>query len=110
MGWGFPRIWSSSRRLAISGSAPIKLLMSSLPPAPTQSELTDALLKFLEPLPSDLGLDWVKDRRFLHHFEAARLLLIREALLKAGVDPARPLQILDFGYLHGLIPEFLQRF
>jgi 2-polyprenyl-3-methyl-5-hydroxy-6-metoxy-1,4-benzoquinol methylase len=85
--------------------------MSNLPAyAPTQLELADAMFDFAAEMPASIGLEWVKDRGFLFHFEAARLLLIRQAMLEAKLTPAQPLRVLDFGYLHGLIPEFVHRF
>jgi len=68
------------------------------------------MLAFTSELPSGAGLDWVKDQSFLYHFEAARLLLMRDAILEAGLSQSQPLRVLDFGYLHGLVPEFLHRF
>lgn len=77
---------------------------------PTQSKLAEDMLAFVSNLPAGTGLDWVKDRSFLYHFEAARLLLMREAILEAGISQNQTLRVLDFGYLHGLVPEFLHRF
>jgi len=64
--------------------------------------------EFLSEIPSDM--EWQKDMKFLYHFEAARLLLMRRALIDAGINADTPVQFLDFGYLHGLVPEFLHRF
>ncbi|MFM2082373.1 MAG: hypothetical protein RL380_1064 [Verrucomicrobiota bacterium] len=77
---------------------------------PTQRELAEAMFAFVAEIPASVGLEWVKDRGFLFHFEAARLLLIRQAMLEANLTLNQPLQVLDFGYLHGLIPEFVHRF
>ncbi len=35
---------------------------------------------------------------------------MRQALLTAGLKPEAAIRVLDFGYLHGLVPEFLHRF
>jgi 2-polyprenyl-3-methyl-5-hydroxy-6-metoxy-1,4-benzoquinol methylase len=76
----------------------------------TQKELASAMLDFVRQIPVSSGLEWVKDWEFLYYFEAERLLVMREALLSAGFSPESNFQVLDFGYLHGLIPEFLHRF
>ncbi len=76
----------------------------------TQKELASAMLDFVRQIPASANLEWVKDYNFLYHFEAERLLVMRSALLRAGFSPENNFQVLDFGYLHGLIPEFLHRF
>ena len=77
---------------------------------PTQAELADAMLEFVRPIPASANLEWVKERNFLYFFEAERLLKMREALLAAGFNADVQFRVLDFGYLHGLVPEFLHRF
>jgi 2-polyprenyl-3-methyl-5-hydroxy-6-metoxy-1,4-benzoquinol methylase len=79
-------------------------------PPPTQAELAEAMFHFVKAIPKSADLEWVKDRDFLFYFEAERLLTMRRALLAAGVKPEAAIQVLDFGYLHGLVPEFLHRF
>ena len=72
-------------------------------------ELAEEMLEFLQDIPKDLGLDWTKNLDFLYYFEAARMRLIRDALAKQGYAKDSRLNVLDVGYLHGLLPEFIQR-
>jgi 2-polyprenyl-3-methyl-5-hydroxy-6-metoxy-1,4-benzoquinol methylase len=76
----------------------------------TQKELASAMLDFVRQIPASADLEWVKDWKFLYYFEAERLLVMRDALLAADFSPKSSFEVLDFGYLHGLIPEFLHRF
>lgn len=75
-----------------------------------QKHLADAMLEFAKQAPASANLEWVKDWKFLYYFEAERLLVMREALLDANFKQDSSFSILDFGYLHGLVPEFLHRF
>ncbi len=68
------------------------------------------MLDFAREIPVSAGLEWVKDWDFLYHFEAERLLTMREVLLESGFKADSEFRVLDFGYLHGLVPEFLHRF
>ncbi len=76
----------------------------------TQKDLAAAMLDFVRQIPPSADLEWVKDYKFLYYFEAERLLVMKQALLDAGFSPESSFEVLDFGYLHGLIPEFLHRF
>jgi len=76
----------------------------------TQKEMASTMLDFVRQIPVSADLEWVKDFKFLYYFEAERLLVMRDALLNAGFSPESSFRVLDFGYLHGLIPEFLHRF
>jgi 2-polyprenyl-3-methyl-5-hydroxy-6-metoxy-1,4-benzoquinol methylase len=75
-----------------------------------QKSLATSMLDFSKQIPASAGLDWVKDWEFLYYFEAERLLTMRQALLDSGFSPQSSFSVLDFGYLHGLVPEFLHRF
>lgn len=75
-----------------------------------QSELASAMLEFVRQIPASSELDGVKDWEYLYYFDAERLLTMRRALLDAGFTPEMKFRVLDFGYLHGLVPEFLHRF
>ncbi len=77
---------------------------------PSQQALAEALLDFARLIPSSAGLEWVSNFDFLFYFEAERLLAMRRVLIDSGFDSATRLRVLDFGYLHGLVPEFLHRF
>lgn len=77
---------------------------------PSQQQLADDMLAFLESTPLSGSLALNKNKRFLFHFEANRMLIIRNLMLGCGLTPERPLRILDFGYLHGLLQEFTHRF
>jgi len=74
-----------------------------------QEELSCEMRSFLEQLPPELDLEWTKDKEFLYHFEAARFQCICQALKGLFPTSNRPHCILDFGYLHGLLPEFIHR-
>lgn len=66
---------------------------------------------FLSQIPDDACLDNLKfDWDTLYYFEAERLLSMRQALLDSGFKSDTAFRVLDFGYLHGLVPEFLHRF
>ena len=81
------------------------------PVCPSQRELALALREFCRQVPSSVGLgNLLEDWDYLFHFEAERLLTMRQALLDAGFKPDTEFQVLDFGYLHGIVPEFLHRF
>src|SRR5436309_14895305 len=67
------------------------------------------MLEFLEKSQLTPDLEWVKGRDFLRYFEAARSLIVRDMLLSAGIGREEAFEALDFGYLHGLVPEFLHR-
>jgi hypothetical protein len=75
----------------------------------TQRELAIQMLDFVRPIPDSANLGWVKDERFLFHFEAARMMEMRRALWESGINPTSEFDVLDFGYLHGIVPEFLHR-
>jgi 2-polyprenyl-3-methyl-5-hydroxy-6-metoxy-1,4-benzoquinol methylase len=75
-----------------------------------QRSLAAAMLDFSQRIPVSAGLEWVKEMDFLYYFEAERLLVMRQALQEAGFLPDSAFDVLDFGYLHGLVPEFLHRF
>lgn len=68
------------------------------------------MLEFCQKIPPSAGLGETADWEFLFYFEAERLLTMRQAILEAGFGVTTPLRVLDFGYLHGLVPEFLHRF
>jgi 2-polyprenyl-3-methyl-5-hydroxy-6-metoxy-1,4-benzoquinol methylase len=74
-----------------------------------QCALAREMLVFLEGSPLTPDLQWTKDWDFLYHFEAERHLIVCEMLTKAGIHPDQPLNVLDFGFLHGLTQEFLHR-
>ena len=68
------------------------------------------MLDFVRKIPVSAGLEWLKEFEFLYYFEAERLLAMRQVLLQEGFHPDRKFRVLDFGYLLGLVPEFLHRF
>lgn len=72
--------------------------------------LAREMREFLAGIPKSLGLEWTLDEEYLFHFEAPRVLLIRDMILKKGFKPDAEFRILDVGYLHGLIPEFIHRY
>lgn len=72
--------------------------------------LTSEMIEFCRAIPASCQIEWVKNPVFLHHFEAERMELMRQALLDSGISREGRWQALDFGYLHGLVPEFLHRF
>ena len=57
-----------------------------------------------------MGMDWALNMDYLIHFEADRILLIKDMILKKGLKPEDEFHILDIGYLHGLMPEFIHRY
>ena len=75
-----------------------------------QRSLAVAMFDFSKSIPFSAGLEWVKDMDFLYYFEAERLLAMRQLLQAAGFTSDGTFEVLDFGYLHGLVPEFLHRF
>ena len=75
-----------------------------------QNRLAKEMGEFISEMPRIPGLEWVKDPEFLLYFEAERLLAMRRVMLENGIARDAPLRVLDFGYLHGLVPEFLHRF
>jgi 2-polyprenyl-3-methyl-5-hydroxy-6-metoxy-1,4-benzoquinol methylase len=79
-------------------------------PGPNQKAVAQEMKSFVEAIPSSANLDWVKDDEFLFFFEAERLLTMRKVLLAAGFQPESSFEVLDVGYLHGIVPEFLHRF
>ena len=78
--------------------------------SPSRCELTKAMQEFCRQIPSSVGLAPSAGWDYLYYFEAERLLTMRQALLDAGFTSETPIRVLDFGYLHGLVPEFLHRF
>jgi 2-polyprenyl-3-methyl-5-hydroxy-6-metoxy-1,4-benzoquinol methylase len=72
-------------------------------------DLVRQMAAFVDAIPSSLGIDWVKEEEFLRYFEAPRIGLIQQLLFESGWKASDELHVLDFGYLHGLIPEFLHR-
>jgi 2-polyprenyl-3-methyl-5-hydroxy-6-metoxy-1,4-benzoquinol methylase len=76
----------------------------------TKQQLFEDIVAFLEALPPSSGLECTKLKDFLFHFEAARLLIVRDMLLACGIKPEEKMEVLDFGYLHGLFQEFVHRF
>src|SRR4051812_26413661 len=76
---------------------------------PEQMHLASEMQEFVAAIPDSLGLEWVKEREFLYYFEAERMLAMRRMLLENGVSGDARLRVLDFGYLHGLVSEFLHR-
>jgi Methyltransferase domain len=84
--------------------------MTTLSADPDQRELASNMLEFVRQIPVSAELEWVKDWEFLYYFEAERLLVMRQALLDGGFTTERSFRVLDFGYLHGVVPEFLHRF
>lgn len=79
------------------------------PPLPSRHEVAAAMAAFLREIPESANLLWASDRDFLHHFEAERLLTMCTALFEAGFTTSTCAEVLDFGYLHGLVPEFIHR-
>jgi 2-polyprenyl-3-methyl-5-hydroxy-6-metoxy-1,4-benzoquinol methylase len=77
---------------------------------PNVNAVLEDMLAFVAQIPASAGLDWVKDREYLRHFEVERILTMRTALIDQRFYPPERLQVLDVGYLHGLVPEFLHRF
>lgn len=75
-----------------------------------KQQLFEDMVAFLDELPPNSEMDCNKDKDFLFHFEASRLLLVRDTLLACGVKPDDEMAVLDFGYLDGLFQEFLHRF
>lgn len=67
------------------------------------------MLEFVQKIPGDTGLEWTKDFEFLYYFEAARMRLILDALSRQGYTKESHLRVLDVGYLHGLLSEFIHR-
>lgn len=65
--------------------------------------------EFLSSMPDALG-DLKFDWDTLYYFEAERLLSMRRALLETGFSLESKIHVLDFGYLNGVVPEFLHRF
>ena len=88
---------------------PAQLLGHCTDDHPARAALRDEMLQFVGSIPSSAGLDWVKDPDFLYFFEAPRLLAMRFALEAGNFGQGEADNVLDFGYLHGLIPEFLHR-
>jgi 2-polyprenyl-3-methyl-5-hydroxy-6-metoxy-1,4-benzoquinol methylase len=74
-----------------------------------KSELAQQMYDFIKPIPSSMELDGYKDLEFLFYYEAERFSNIRDLVFANGFRSEEEFQILDVGYLHGLIPEFLQR-
>ena len=77
---------------------------------PSQQQLADDMLLFLEGTPLNASLSWTKDKDFLFHFEASRMLILRNSILEAGFTSESSFRMLDFGFLHGLTQEFIHRF
>ena len=75
-----------------------------------QQQLFEDMVAFLDELPPDSDLQITKHKDFLFCFEACRLLIVRNMLLACGLKPEDQMEILDFGYLHGLFQEFVHRF
>ena len=63
----------------------------------------------MDQIPSGFDLGELSLPEFLRTFEAARLQAMRRVLLESGLTSEKPCDVLDFGYLHGLVPEFLSR-
>lgn len=82
--------------------------MASLPYR-TKSDLARQMHDFIKPIPSDMQLDWFKDYEFLFYYEAERFLNICELIAANGFSSDEAFEVLDVGYLHGLVPEFLHR-
>jgi hypothetical protein len=81
------------------------------PYCPSRHDLALAMQEFCRQVPASLGLgDMLGSWDFFYFFEAERLLTMRQALVDAGFKTDSEFQVLDFGYLHGLVPEFLHRF
>ncbi len=76
----------------------------------SRREVAKEMEQFVAGIPSSLGIDWVKDPDYLEHFEADRMCIMRQALMDAGIAREQDIAVLDVGYLHGLLPEFLHRF
>jgi hypothetical protein len=76
----------------------------------TRDELFKQMVDFLDQLPPNSDVSITKNKPFLFHFEASRLLIVRDMLLNCGIKPDEKFEILDFGYLHGLFQEFVHRF
>src|SRR5215218_374417 len=74
-----------------------------------QTQLALEMQGFVQAIPADIGLEWVKDYEFLFYFEAERMLAIRGVLAQEGFESDREFSVLDVGYLHGLVSEFVHR-
>ena len=74
-----------------------------------QNQIATEMMRFLESTPLPSGLHGMRNWDFLYHFEAERHWLICDLLKRAGITSEQPLQVLDFGYLHGLTQEFFHR-
>ena len=79
------------------------------PPPQSKSELAQQMYDFLQPIPSSMELDMFKDRELLFYYEAERFLNIRDLITANGFSAEEEFEVLDVGYLHGLVPEFLHR-
>ena len=66
------------------------------------------MLEFLHQIPTSAGLDWVKDDIYLRHFELERIGIMRR-MISHQFKEGGCFTVLDFGYLHGLVPEFIHR-
>src|SRR5882672_6009815 len=74
-----------------------------------QRQLAEEMLAFLNQCPDGAEISECRNESFLYHFEAARQLIVREHLIKAGIKPLDEIEILDFGFLNGLTQEFTHR-
>jgi 2-polyprenyl-3-methyl-5-hydroxy-6-metoxy-1,4-benzoquinol methylase len=77
--------------------------------SPTKSEMARQMYDFIKAIPSDMQLDWFKDYEFLFYYEAERFLNICGMIAANGFSSDDTFEVLDVGYLHGLVPEFLHR-
>jgi len=74
-----------------------------------QIALAREMLEFSRAIPPSMGFGWVLEMDYLTHFEAERLMTMRELIASQGFSPDRAFDVLDIGYLHGIVPEFLHR-
>jgi 2-polyprenyl-3-methyl-5-hydroxy-6-metoxy-1,4-benzoquinol methylase len=74
-----------------------------------QRKLALDMMEFLKASPRGEATELACDLDFLYCFEAARHLIVRSLLERAGVPGAGAFEVLDFGYLNGLTQEFLHR-
>lgn len=72
-------------------------------------DMAREMLEFVKTIPASAGLGWALDMDYLTFFEAERIVSMRQILLSQGFRPDQSFEVLDVGYLHGLVPEFLHR-
>ena len=71
--------------------------------------IAQQMLEFVNCIPRSANLEWVKDINFIKYFESERFITICETLSRHGLGKEKEFEVLDVGYLHGLISEFTHR-